>query len=93
MLELFLGRPRKNPPTYIDHVNPDGSRGGKVAEAATVGRDVTVPRTATVLPGANVPDGTKIEEGTLWTAEVGPINFDARAGQKRHRSGSALIIS
>lgn len=59
---------------WLQHVNPDGSLGGFVAESAAVGVNVTVGKTARVFPGATVPDNTVIELGVMYTPE-GPLRL------------------
>ena len=65
---------RKQSVSWITHVNPDGSDGGRVAATAEVGSGVTVAKTARILPGAKVPDGTVVPLGTFYDEE-GPFKI------------------
>ena len=47
------------------HRNPDGSEGGLVSGAATIGENVLLDKSAIVTPGSVVPDQTVVEAGQI----------------------------
>lgn len=59
---------------WSTHVNPDGSKGGRVASTAQIGSDVTIAKTARILPGATVPDGSVVPMGTFYDKD-GPFKL------------------
>ena len=49
--------------TFHTHINPDGTKGGRVADSATVAPTAYIERWAKVLPGAVVGDGERVKDG------------------------------
>lgn len=54
--------------------NPDGSKGGMIADTAVIDEGVFIPVSAIVMPAVHVTHQTEIRNGDLVTGE-GPIRF------------------
>lgn len=63
-----------NQAMWLRYTNPDGSQGGLVSTAASIGEQVYIADSAVVIPGAHVPDRTKIGHGEIYSP-VGPLKF------------------
>lgn len=59
---------------WYEHVNPDGTKGGMVADTAIVDDGAYIPVSAIIMPNTHIKRDTKICKGGLVTRE-GTVTF------------------
>ena len=74
------------------HINPDGSEGGWVADNATVGENVTIAKSAAVTRNAKIGAWAKIGDGAKIGDEA-EIGADAKIGDGAEIGAGAKMIA
>jgi len=71
MMNIFT---RKSRIKWAAYKNPDGTKGGMIAEGSIIDEGVYIPVSSVVMPGVHVTHDTKITDGDLLTSN-GAVRF------------------